>query len=200
MARTAGLVVLLAAVLCSACDRGESMEGLISSVGSQTAIPASPSITVATAKPATALPTTPTPAIPVSVRCEWVAVRGIDDGDTFRIAPGDAEEDRVRLIGVDAPEGGKALAGDAAEALTALVGDRVCLEADTTDRDRFGRLLRYAWTPAGTLVNEAMVAMGLAFVVTYPPDTRYLASRYEPGELQQVGCRPHDGHAGQRWR
>jgi micrococcal nuclease len=53
--------------------------------------------------------------------------------------------------------------------------------ADTTDRDRIGRLLRYAWNEDGVLVNEALVEEGLALVVTFPPDTRYV-QRYEAAQ------------------
>ncbi len=132
---------------------------------------------------------TPTPAIPTSVQCDWAEVAGVDDGDTFRIATESGQEDRVRLIGIDAPEGGKPLSAEATRSLTETLGARVCLERDTTDRDRFGRLLRYGWTDAGVLVNEALVSQGLAAVVTFPPDVRYLANRYQPAEEQAKAAR-----------
>ena len=113
----------------------------------------------------------------------------MDDGDTFRVRTASSEEDRVRLIGIDAPEGGKPLSAEATASLTEAVGTRVCLEKDTTDRDRFGRLLRYAWTASGVLVNEALVLQGLAAVVTFPPDVRYLADRYAPAEEQAKASR-----------
>lgn len=170
--------LLFTAWLSGACGAGATGEGIVSEFRSPP-----PASTPAFGASATSPPAaTATPAIPASVRCEWGRVLGIDDGDTFRVLTGGGAEDRVRLIGIDAPEGGKPLAAEAADALAALVAGTTCLEADTTDRDRFGRLLRYAWTSAGTLVNEAMVAGGLAVVATYPPDTRYLTSRYEPAE------------------
>lgn len=142
----------------------------------------------ATVTPSPTPQPTPTPAIPPSVVCEWTEVAGVDDGDTFRITTAGGENDRVRLIGIDAPEGGKALSVEATAALTAALGARVCLETDTTNRDRFGRLLRYAWTADGSLVNEALLAAGLARVTTFPPDTRYLDSRYQPAEDRAKGA------------
>ena len=51
---------------------------------------------------------------------------------------------------------------------------RLCLERDVSELDRFGRLLRYAWLPDGRLVNEVLVAEGLAVVDTFPPDVKYV--------------------------
>lgn len=180
VARAIGIGLLLTAALSGACSAGAPGDGVAGESGS--APPASaPAFAAAAASHPAAMPTH---AIPATVLCEWDRVLAVDDGDTFRVQTGAGTEDRVRLIGVDAPEGGKPLAAEATSALAALLAETACLEADTTDRDRFGRLLRYAWTAAGTLVNEAMVAHGLANVATYPPDTRYLTSRYEPAEQQ----------------
>lgn len=177
----AGVVamLLLAACHASAPLVTESVAALPSSSPGR-------SVTVERESPtpkATATPSpTATPAIPPSVSCEWTLVSGVDDGDTFRITGSDGAEDRVRLIGVDAPEGGKPLSAEAKQALTDMLGSRSCLESDTTDRDRFGRLLRYAWAGSGVLVNEALVRQGLAVVATFPPDIRYLAEKYQPAE------------------
>lgn len=52
------------------------------------------------------------------------------------------------------------------------------LEKDVSERDRFGRLLRYVWVEYPDrdllLVNEALVFAGLASVSTYPPDVKYV--------------------------
>ena len=52
----------------------------------------------------------------------------------------------------------------------------VVLEQDVSDADAAGRLLRYVWVQNGgrlTLVNLALVSLGLARVATSPPDVRY---------------------------
>ena len=73
----------------------------------------------------------------------WV-VTHIVDGDTL-----DAERDgvieRVRFIGIDTPERGECGYAEATEALAALVDGRTVTLVDgaTTDRDAYGRLLRY---------------------------------------------------------
>jgi hypothetical protein len=74
-------------------------------------------------------------------------VAGVTDGDTLSVEV-DGTLERVRLIGIDAPEHGECLADVASERLTELLsGGKVRLETDTTDRDRYGRLLRYQHGP-----------------------------------------------------
>ncbi len=46
------------------------------------------------------------------------------------------------------------------------------LERDVSERDRFGRLLRYVYVD-GILVNAELVREGYAETLFYPPDTRY---------------------------
>ncbi|MCZ7577309.1 MAG: thermonuclease family protein [Dehalococcoidia bacterium] len=61
-------------------------------------------------------------------------------------------------------------------------GRSLCLETDVSDRDRFGRLLRYAWLEDGTMVNELLVAAGMARVATFPPDVKYTESLLLPAQ------------------
>ncbi len=46
------------------------------------------------------------------------------------------------------------------------------MEHDVSDKDRYGRLLRYVWA-GEVFVNETLVAQGLAHATAYPPDTKY---------------------------
>lgn len=113
---------------------------------------------------------------------EPATVLRVADGDTITVEL-DGRQERVRYIGIDAPEVADARGGTPAEcggdaaraANAALVGGRaVVLERDTSDRDRFGRLLRHAWVvEAGgwVLVGERLVATGVAEARSYPPDT-----------------------------
>ncbi len=103
---------------------------------------------------------------------EPVTVTRVIDGDTMVIEGGD----RVRYIGIDAPEmPDEQLAGEATEQNRRLVEGRVVwLEEDVRDRDDYGRLLRYVWVD-GTMVNAEMVRLGLAWSRSYPPDTGHQA-------------------------
>lgn len=104
----------------------------------------------------------------------WTRVRRVIDGDTLEVSG----SQRVRLIGVDAPEYrpwdgvvepyGKR-AGDYLR--EHLSGKRVRLVRDSSDRDRYGRLLRYVYTDDGELVNARLVREGLARAKSYAPDT-----------------------------
>jgi micrococcal nuclease len=98
-----------------------------------------------------------------------VARDGIRDGDTLRCVDGQ----RVRLLMIDAPELGQGASGEAAgDALRALAppGTRVRLETDVRERDRFERILAYAWLPDGRMVNEEMARSGYAVALVYPPN------------------------------
>ena len=51
-------------------------------------------------------------------------------------------------------------------------GETVGLEADVSETDRFGRLLRYVWV-GDEMVNEALVERGYAEEKAYPPDVKH---------------------------
>jgi micrococcal nuclease len=111
---------------------------------------------------------------------EGVVLRVVD-GDTIEVDLGGRTE-TVRYIGVDTPETKHPTAGvecfgpEAAERNRTLVeGRRVRLVRDVSDRDPYGRLLRYVYLEDGTFVNEALVEEGYAEAVAFPPDTRFAA-------------------------
>src|SRR5436190_712690 len=105
----------------------------------------------------------------------------------------EVRRERVRLIGVDAPEAhdSEKLERDArrthrskaaieamgrrASEFTArrLQNEAVGLELDVERRDRYGRLLAYLWLPDGTLFNADILRSGYAHVLTIPPNVRY---------------------------
>lgn len=96
-------------------------------------------------------------------------VLSVVDGDTFTVEI-DGEEERVRLIGINAPEIGECLADLATSTLEQLVGGALLrLDADVADRDEFGRLLRYAYV-ADDFVNVILVRRGLAIAYRYEPN------------------------------
>ncbi len=97
----------------------------------------------------------------------------IVDGDTIEVLVGSTTE-TVRYIGVDTPERGRPGHQSATDANATLLGEGMLwLARDRSERDRYGRLLRYVYNQAGALVNQALVAQGWAQPVEYPPDTAY---------------------------
>ena len=111
-------------------------------------------------------------ASPVTSAGEVLTVARVIDGDTIVVRLASGVEESVRLLGINAPEAGECLADEAAEALAELLANqRVRLEPDTTDRDEFGRLLRYVHA-GRTHVNAELVDSGLALSRAVPPDTQ----------------------------
>jgi endonuclease YncB( thermonuclease family) len=90
-----------------------------------------------------------------------VEVARIIDGDTLDIRSAQTEL-RVRVFGIDAPEAGERCAAEAASRLAELAAAAVRLRPDTRLQDRFGRELRYLYTPDGFSIDATLVAEGLA--------------------------------------
>ncbi|OCA83722.1 thermonuclease family protein [Pseudobacillus wudalianchiensis] len=110
------------------------------------------------------------------------------DGDTFDVKLSNGKKERVRMTLVDTPETkhprlGVQPFGPEASAFTKklLTGQDVALEMDVQERDRYGRVLAYVWLD-GQLVNEQLIAKGLARVAIFPPNTKYV-DRFE--QVQQ---------------
>jgi micrococcal nuclease len=109
----------------------------------------------------------------------------VSDGDTIRVSL-HGQPEPVRLILIDTPETHdpddppECYGQEATAYLSWLLslGGQLSLETDVTDRDRYDRLLRYAWLDFGDghayLVNEVMVRSGYAALSTYPPDVKYV--------------------------
>ncbi|WP_082486369.1 thermonuclease family protein [Frigoribacterium sp. Leaf186] len=122
--------------------------------------------------------------VPTSVPAGSVeaVVDRVVDGDTVVVTVA-GERERIRLIGVDTPETVKPDApvdcfGPEASSFTTSAlpeGATVWLEADASqgDADRYDRLLRYVWSPDGTMLNERLVAGGYGREDTYDDAYRY---------------------------
>ena len=115
---------------------------------------------------------------------EWIV-----DGDTF-IATIDGKSEKIRLIGVDAPESvhpeqsrnteeGKI----ASEYLGGILADQdqeIYLEYDVSRRDQYNRVLAYVYLQdEKTMVNELLLEEGYAAVMTVQPNSRYTDDFYE---------------------
>jgi micrococcal nuclease len=96
----------------------------------------------------------------------------IVDGDTLHVQLGGRDE-TVRLYGINATERGEPCSDEATRRLRELAGGEVRLRAGARDRDRFGRLLRYVYSPSGLSVDAEMVDEGLAHAWRSDGDLRF---------------------------
>lgn len=149
-------------------------------------------------------------AVPVALQAGFYQVVQFDDGDTVIVDMGGVEE-KVRFIGVDTPETKDPRKpiqcfGKAASAFTKnLIGDQpVKLESDptNTNRDRYGRLLRYVYLPDGTFVNLEIIKQGYGFAyVSFPVQKleEFKAAQVEAREANRglwAGCKPVENQYG----
>jgi len=121
------------------------------------------------------------------------AVKRVVDGDTILMVNGD----RVRLIGVDAPDRGECYYDETLVAVKELVeGKEIRLEKDVSGTDRYGRLLRYVMIPSGNKyeddlnLSNVLVEQGLVEAVNSAPDLRYRRTMIS---LQQEAVREDVG-------
>lgn len=103
------------------------------------------------------------------------------DGDTFDLDRR-GKVYRIRLIGINTPEtkhptkGVECFGKEAsAQAKKLLEGKKVRLEADPnqSSRDKYDRLLRYAWIDGEELFNLMMIEQGYAYEATYDGAYKY---------------------------
>jgi micrococcal nuclease len=103
----------------------------------------------------------------------WFKLKGqvtrVVDGDTL-IARIGRRNERVRLIGIDAPEVGACYASEATVTARKLASNqRVQLQGDRTQsrRDRYGRLLAYVRLPHGRDLGRELLRAGRARVYVF---------------------------------
>lgn len=112
----------------------------------------------------------------------FATINFVIDGDTIQLTTGE----KVRYIGVDTPETKhpvkkvECFGKEAFEKNKQLVLNReVRLEKDVSDKDKYGRLLRYVYIVADmesakeTFVNDYLVRFGFASAATFPPDVKF---------------------------
>jgi len=120
---------------------------------------------------------------------QFFKVQRIIDGDTFVLSNGE----KIRLIGIDTPESRPnpklyrdvKRTGQDSNAIIAmgkeatkftrqlLEGKNVKVEFDVVPRDRYGRLLAYAYLEDGTFINAEIIKAGYAQVMTVPPNVKF---------------------------
>ena len=119
--------------------------------------------------------------LPVQSQNEWVEVSKFVDGDTFWITNTKEQQEKIRLIGVDAPESrrsGRKEIGFYGREASAYVerilnGQKIRLEYDVGRYDRYKRTLAYVYLQDGTFLNAHLVENGYAMVMTVPPNVKY---------------------------
>jgi micrococcal nuclease len=121
---------------------------------------------------------------------EAVVLR-VNDGDTVTLRMS-GKTYRTRLIGIDAPELGQEPWGEKAKAhlrdILKETGWTVSVETDTTEYDKYDRLLVYLRSNDGRLINERMVLDGYAVTFTIRPNTKY-ADRFRKAQHVARGKR-----------
>jgi len=163
------LTAVLTAALVAGCGgrtgspRHDPLHARASSAGreaaSTTTAPATTPPTTTTTAPTSTVPATVVPPTVSTTAVPGTRVVDVIDGDTVDVTGGE----RVRLIGIDAPERGECGFGEATAALRSLVEGKVVrlVPGARDDRDRYGRLLRYVEVD-GLDANLEMIRRGLA--------------------------------------
>lgn len=120
-----------------------------------------------------------------------VEIVRVIDGDTLIVLMSGREE-RVRLIGVDAPESvssneeENSVFGERASEYTKaalLPGTKVFLTFDEEREDQYGRMLAYVWTDSDLqnmdgLFQKQLLSDGYAIAIHYEPNTMYMQILY----------------------
>lgn len=104
-----------------------------------------------------------------------ITVTAITDGDTIRVRFTSGMEEKIRIIGIDAPESSpvECFAKESAAKLSSLIeGKQVTLEAQSgDDRDSFGRLLRYV-SRDGEDIGASLIREGYVYSYEKYPHSR----------------------------
>ena len=96
----------------------------------------------------------------------------VQDGDSLLVDI-DGNQERVRLIGINAPERAECFGPEAAAGLREMVdGVQVEIVTDVEPRDQYGRLLGYVYLD-GTLVNEDLARRGFVLARAFEPNTTF---------------------------
>lgn len=145
-------------------------------------------------------------AVPIDGRVSASVERTVD-GDTFIAILEDGSRERVRMLLLDTPETKKEgtpvqpFGPEASEYTKKLLGGKqVELEFDEEQRDQYDRMLAYVYLN-GEMVNEKLLEQGLARVVVYQPNDKYIDEFREiqnKAKQQKLGVWSIEGYADNR--
>lgn len=141
-------------------------------------------------------------------------VMQVNDGNTVSIRVRSfvgipLKVERVRLIGIDAPELKQQPWGRLAKKhLKKIIGQNgwiVNVEYDVQQRDSQGRLVAYLWNKKGELINEKLLESGYAVLFLSPPNTRYadrLTAAQKKAQSEMAGFWKNGGlrETPEQWR
>lgn len=118
---------------------------------------------------------------------EAAFVTRVIDGDTIELSNGQ----RVRYIGIDAPELNSGCYAEAARQRNEqlVLNKEVTLVRGEREIDDYGRLLRFVWT-SSTFVNQALIETGHAYAYDFGQPHEYsdlFAQRQEVARENQLG-------------
>lgn len=129
------------------------------------------------------------------------------DGDTFIAQLADGSRERVRMLLIDTPETKKEgtpvqpFGPEASEySKKLLTGREVELEFDQEQRDQYDRMLAYVYLD-GESVNEKLLEQGLARVVVYKPNDKYVKAFRElqaEAKSKKIGVWSIEGYVDSR--
>lgn len=131
----------------------------------------------------------------VNPDAETAKVKKVIDGDTVDLEDGR----RVRYTGMDTPEishknsQAECFANEAMKENKKLVeGKEVILKKDISDKDKYGRFLRYVFlkenesSAEGLFINNYLVKEGYANILTIPPDVAYSSLLKDSQKLARI--------------
>jgi endonuclease YncB( thermonuclease family) len=126
----------------------------------------------------------------VSPSLSWAwsgMVVGVTDGDTIKVMGSHNKQVKIRLYGIDCPEGGQAFSKRAKQFTSKMVYGEI-VEVEPVDVDRYGRTVALV-TVFKRLVNEELVNAGFAWVYTRycdrPICERWKVLEYEAREAKR---------------
>jgi len=91
------------------------------------------------------------------------------DGDTIVLESGE----RIRYLGIDAPEKDKPFFAQATAENKKLVEDQeVSFELDVQEKDKYGRTLAYIWLE-GKMINLELAKLEYVEILVFPPNLKY---------------------------
>ena len=124
---------------------------------------------------------------------EIAQVTRIIDGDTIDVRMADGTTERVRYVGMNTPESNEVCFSEATQANAIFVQNQtVRMVKDVSDRDIYGRLLRYIYV-GDLFVNRALVEQGYAEAVLYEPDHAHyneFVDQEKQAAAANRGCHP----------
>lgn len=109
----------------------------------------------------------------------------MSDGDTIWVTGANGLRNKIRMLGIDAPESSQAFGGESTRRLAELVNG-AAVRVTFSGRDQYGRILGTVWL-GGRNINLQMVEEGYAWAYHYNKDPQYNAAQNAANEARSCG-------------